>query len=96
MVSFSGAQQAQPLVTQIAQIEASIAALQGALAAAPTIWKMAADVYVTMAPGQAPVSQSLALEYTLPTADTTSILNAVLVGLQNELAALNSQLAGIS
>ena len=98
MVSLAGAQQATPLIAQIATLTTSIATVKAALAASPTIWKMDAAVYVQPPGDPAPpkVSTSMTLQYNLSVADTTAILNAVLTGLQNELAVLNAQLAAIS
>ena len=93
MVSLTGAQNAQPIVQQITSIETAIAALQAVInAGGATIWKMQADIYV----GAPQTSQSLALQYDMNAADSGNILNAVLTGLQNELATLNAQLAEIT
>lgn len=90
MVSTEGAPKVQPLLDEIAALEAAVAKVGGAIAGGATLWKMDANVYINQA------SANLSMSYALTAEETAGILRAVEAVLQARLTARSKDLAGIT
>lgn len=89
MLTQNQAKQAGVIAAQIDMLNASIAAAQEAVAANVQLTSHSAVAY------NAGTVLPLSCSYPLSVADSESVLNALLQVYQSNLAALNSQLAGM-